>query len=163
MKQSRIWWSTLPVLVCIAFISLCTRTIAVAAPSKDITKNLNLATSTSEQKVMGIPDLYRACSCESSGSVKLKPKQYDANGIIERHNTNGSTDYGACQDNSIWSATASKLGLDYVNNIQDNYALALYIYKTQGISAWKWSYDPQTRVCRWEEAKVTQTSTPSTP
>ena len=102
-------------------------------------------------------ELKAACGCESSHSSTEEPRQFNDDGTtVRRDNARGgvvwSRDWGACQINDhYWDEEAQLLGLDYKNSREENYEMALYIYEKQGISAWKWSYDPSRNQCKWEK------------
>src|SRR3954468_6425678 len=58
--------------------------------------------------------------------------QYGTSGQVLIHvNTNGTVDLGKYQINSIWFATATKLGYDLTKE-KDNEAFALWLYENKG-------------------------------
>jgi hypothetical protein len=62
--------------------------------------------------------------------------KYAANGQVLIHvNNNGTVDIGIAQINSIWFATATKLGYDLTKE-KDNIAFAEWLYENKGTSAW---------------------------
>lgn len=88
-------------------------------------------------------ELKEICGCESNWNPHSEPSQFDATGLpLENKNYDGegnhwSSDWGACQLNDFyWDDDALRLGLDYKNDKNDNYRLALHILEVQGIGAW---------------------------
>lgn len=97
-----------------------TMTKMAAADSKVI-----YVQSTSTPAVMA-----RISKCESGGS------QYNKSGqVLININTNGTTDIGLYQINSVHNAQATKLGYDLTKK-SDNEAYAMYLYETQGTGDW---------------------------
>jgi hypothetical protein len=97
-----------------------TMTKMAAADSKVI-----YVQSTSTPAVMA-----RIAKCESGGS------QYNKSGqVLININTNGTTDIGLYQINSVHNAQATKLGYDLTKK-SDNEAYAMYLYETQGTGDW---------------------------
>lgn len=45
--------------------------------------------------------------------------------------------YGVFQIHArAWDSQAKDLGLDYINNVRDNLAMARHVYETSGFGAW---------------------------
>lgn len=105
-------------------------------------------------KLPSLPkELLRACGCESNSSPTNAPRQFDSKGTpIQHANRDGTTDWGACQINSIHTEEARKLGLNFKYSQADNYKMALWIYKHQGIGAWN-GYDSKTQTCSYYPKK----------
>ncbi len=85
--------------------------------------------------------LVPVCSCESTGSVKRPPKQFNSDGSVIRGKIN-KNDIGECQINIEKKyghlQMAKKLGFDiYTKN--GNIAYANWLFKKYGTSPWKWS------------------------
>ena len=77
------------------------------------------------------PILRKICHAESGGKQFIKGK------VVKHKNTNGTTDYGVCQINSIHLEQAKKMGLDVINSEADNKEFALYLFNTQGSVPWR--------------------------
>lgn len=77
-----------------------------------------------------IPVLDRIEKCESSDM------QFNNQGQVLIHvNSNGTYDTGEFQINSIWNATATKMGYD-LTKASDNEAFAQWLFLNKGSSAW---------------------------
>lgn len=142
----------------LAIVALLVSTLLIArALGKKYEQNVSplqttQATSTQEVISASLPklpeELYRACTCESNGG-KDGPKQFETDGSIVFHNNDdGSTDWGACQINSVHEKEAAAMGIDFKQSIAGNYQMALAIYEEQGIGAWN-GYDPETKTCSY--------------
>jgi hypothetical protein len=81
--------------------------------------------STSTPAVMS-----RIAHCESNNSQVNKSGQ-----VLINVNTNGTTDIGEYQINSVHNAEATKLGYDLTKKA-DNEAYALYLYENRGTGDW---------------------------
>lgn len=83
-----------------------------------------------EVEVSRIPAVMeRIAKCESGGT------HYRNGQVIFNGNTNKSVDIGKYQINSVWNATATKMGLDLTKE-KDNEAFAMHIYHTRGTEDW---------------------------
>jgi hypothetical protein len=74
--------------------------------------------------------MIRIAHCESNGSQLNKSGQ-----VLINVNTNGTTDIGEYQINSVHNAEATKLGYDLTKKA-DNEAYALYLYENRGTGDW---------------------------
>lgn len=89
-----------------------------------------VSSSTPASSEEDIPVLDRIMACESSTG------QYGKDGQVIIHvNTDGSYDIGAAQVNSIWNATATKMGYD-LSKENDNKEFARWLFLTHGSSPW---------------------------
>ena len=77
-----------------------------------------------------IPVMDRISQCESSNNQLNKDGQ-----VLIHVNTNGTYDIGLFQINSLWNATATKMGYDLTKQA-DNIAFAQWLYLNKGTSAW---------------------------
>ena len=120
--------------------------------TKNVREGNNGGAATASKGLPVLPKILLAAGgCESGHSPNDVPKQRDANGRVIRHaNRDGTTDWGAFQINSIHDKDAKRLGLDYKYSEIDNYKMALWIYRTQGIGAW-FGYNPKTNNCTYYE------------
>lgn len=75
------------------------------------------------------PVLQRIAKCES-GDAHYKNGQ-----VIIRANSNGTTDIGRYQINSVWNKKATELGLDLTKE-KDNETMARWIYANRGTEDW---------------------------
>lgn len=74
--------------------------------------------------------LWEIAKCESG------QRQYLSNGeVIKNYNTNGTTDYGMFQINSIHLEEAKSLGFD-VMTLNGNIGYALHLYEENGTKDW---------------------------
>ena len=74
-------------------------------------------------------EIMRSIAYCESGTMQHKPS-----GEVVVSYTN---DYGLFQINHLtWNETANQMGLDYINNIDDNIAMAQHILEVQGLTAW---------------------------
>lgn len=55
---------------------------------------------------------------------------------VHHDNTNGTTDWGKYQINSIWLQQAEEMGYDVVNSEKDNEAMALWLFSNYGSEPW---------------------------
>ena len=148
LMRSRDYGVPTPLRVITSFKTLAGVTLIVSVLLTSLlipsaTYYVNAKETPQEQK---IPDeLSRACSCESSyeGTPTGKPQQNRTH-----LNKDGSTDFGVCMLNSVHLPTAKKMGLDIIKKEQDNFKMALEVYKKQGIKAW-YAYNPKTKNCVW--------------
>lgn len=76
------------------------------------------------------PVMERIAKCES-GNKQLAPNGQ----VMIKVNTNGTTDIGVMQINSVWFSQATKLGLNLTVE-KDNRAFADFLYKNYGTEAW---------------------------
>jgi hypothetical protein len=76
------------------------------------------------------PVLDRIAKCESNNTHFAKNGQ-----VLVKVNTNGTTDTGKYQINSIWGAQATKLGLNLYDE-HDNEAFAKWLYANKGTEPW---------------------------
>ncbi len=83
-----------------------------------------------EVPVLDSPVLARIAKCESGGSQTDKTGQ-----VLLKVNTNGTVDIGKYQINSIWKATATKLGFDLTKE-KDNESFAQWMYLNKGTGDW---------------------------
>jgi hypothetical protein len=89
-------------------------------------------------KVELVPQLWRVCSCESLGYATGTPTHYDKKGNVLRGKINPQ-DIGMCQINEHYNGKqAESMGLNIYKE-QDNITFANHMYKTQGLTPWKWS------------------------
>lgn len=103
---------------------------------KTVTVTTPAATSTA-------PVMDRIAMCESHNSqyctaelVKLKMcHSYEVGQVLHRTNSDGTIDTGVDQINSIWGATAAKLGYN-LDVEKDNRAFGDWIYKNKGTGDW---------------------------
>lgn len=88
------------------------------------------------------PLLYEICSCESFGEPTGPPRQFNDSGTPLWGNdpTTGQPvmrDVGACQISLKYHREeAQKLGLDVINNYQDNVYYAYLLFQRDGSSDW---------------------------
>lgn len=76
------------------------------------------------------PVLARIMKCESTNS------QYSKSGQVVIHvNKDGSYDTGKMQINSIWNATATKMGYDLTKE-SDNVAFGTWLFENIGTGPW---------------------------
>ena len=78
------------------------------------------------------PVMDRIAKCESGG-INTKNGQ-----VIIKANSNGTTDVGIYQINSIWNKKASELGYNLTKE-EDNRAFASWLYKNYGTEPWVYS------------------------
>ena len=78
------------------------------------------------------PILRKICHAESGGKQFLKSGK-----VVSHKNTNGTTDWGICQINSIHLERAEKLGYDVINSEKDNKAFARVLFMEQGSVPWR--------------------------
>ena len=64
--------------------------------------------------------------------------QFRSNGkpLISSRNKDGTYDIGLLEINSRWLPLSKKMGLDIVNNAEDNIKFGQYLLKKYGISQW---------------------------
>ena len=88
--------------------------------------------------------LRRIAYCESGG-------KHEINGnVVKNHNKNGSVDFGKFQINSVHIPEAKRLGLDIINNKEDNETFAHVLYQKFGPKIW-YGYNETTGKCSWEK------------
>lgn len=89
----------------------------------------NTIVQAAENKIA--PVMERIFKAESGGH-QLNPKTGQ---LLIAVNKNGTVDVGIAQINSIWFATATKLGYD-LSKEEDNKKFALYLYENYGTEPW---------------------------
>jgi len=125
--KSWVWVQTKRVMIITALIgSGYTIAFIRAADAEVIYKDREVI---KEVQVMHAPVLDRIAKCESGGNHRKNGQ------VIFNANTNGTVDIGLYQINSIWSATATKMGLDLTKE-EDNKKFAEYLYTTKGTEPW---------------------------
>jgi len=114
-----------------------------------------VATTTKKEITQAIlnPLLKPVCACESSfeGRSNGTPQHFEEDGVTVRTGRVNPADRGICQINTtVHSSTLASMGLD-VEKEADNITFANWLFKTQGFTPWRWSYDPDRKKCQWEE------------
>lgn len=127
----RIMKESLKVVMVLSFVSgsiVGTYALGGASTSAQV---VYASVPTPVETMPDIPVLDAIEKCESSDM------QFNKQGQVLIHvNTNGTYDIGEFQINSIWNATATKMGFD-LTKASDNKAFAQFLFINKGSSAWQ--------------------------